>query len=136
MLRRQLKRVTAKRERTRTVAEPLDVEPGNLLLEPAGTEDDVLRPDIDIVEIQRVPVFAREETRRLAERKSFGAKLDENRTDTVHTWAEADVDEEHGRMETVRGEHLLAADAPAVATRSEEHTSELQSLMRHSYAVF
>src|SRR3546814_12609517 len=54
MLARQLERVTAKRERTRTVAEPLDVEPGNLLLEPAGTEDDVLRPDIDIVEIQRV----------------------------------------------------------------------------------
>src|SRR3546814_2679452 len=43
MLARQLERVTAKRERTRTVAEPLDVEPGNLLLEPAGTEDDVLR---------------------------------------------------------------------------------------------
>src|SRR3546814_2895288 len=79
------------------------------------SSDLVLRPDIDIVEIQRVPVFAREETRRLAERKSFGATLDENRTDTVHTWAEADVDEEHGRMETVRGEHLLAADAPAVA---------------------
>src|SRR3546814_6222426 len=28
--------------------------------------------------------------------------------------------------------HLVAAGAP----RSEEHTSELQSLMRHSYAVF
>src|SRR3546814_12661215 len=102
MLARQLERVTAKRERTRTVAEPLDVEPGNLLLEPAGTEDDVLRPDIDIVEIQRVPVFAREETRRLAERKSFGATLDENRTDTVHTWAEADVDEENGRRSEER----------------------------------
>src|SRR3546814_13033032 len=97
MLARQLERVTAKRERTRTVAEPLDVEPGNLLLEPAGTEDDVLRPDIDIVEIQRVPVFAREETRRLAERTSFGATLEQNRTETIHTWAEADGDEEHRR---------------------------------------
>src|SRR3546814_8102585 len=31
-----------------------------------------------------------------------------------------------------------AANSPidSVATRSEEHTSELQSLMRHSYAVF
>src|SRR3546814_6138570 len=36
--------------------------------------------------------------------------------------------------ETVYG---LAADArSAEAVRSEEHTSELQSLMRHSYAVF
>src|SRR3546814_9569534 len=34
-----------------------------------------------------------------------------------------------------RGEHHGAADAPAAA-RSEEHTSELQSLMRISYAVF
>src|SRR3546814_10370534 len=63
MLARQLERVTAKRERTRTVAEPLDVETGNLLVEPAGTEDDVLRPDIDHVEIQRVPVLARDEKR-------------------------------------------------------------------------
>src|SRR3546814_5993576 len=29
-----------------------------------------------------------------------------------------------------------ARDAQAMAERSEEHTSELQSLMRHSYAVF
>src|SRR3546814_3939879 len=29
-----------------------------------------------------------------------------------------------------------AAVAPALASRSEEHTSELQSLMRISYAVF
>src|SRR3546814_14328552 len=44
MLARQLERVTANRERKRTVAEPPDVEPGNLVLVPAGTEDDVLRP--------------------------------------------------------------------------------------------
>src|SRR3546814_6516989 len=30
----------------------------------------------------------------------------------------------------------LAVGVPAVAARSEEHTSELQSLMRISYAVF
>src|SRR3546814_9799267 len=30
----------------------------------------------------------------------------------------------------------MAADRPAAAGRSEEHTSELQSLMRISYAVF
>src|SRR3546814_3123385 len=30
----------------------------------------------------------------------------------------------------------LALRAPAIASRSEEHTSELQSLMRISYAVF
>src|SRR3546814_2854615 len=31
---------------------------------------------------------------------------------------------------------LLSFTSPALATRSEEHTSELQSLMRISYAVF
>src|SRR3546814_4802628 len=38
-----------------------------------------------------------------------------------------------------RGDHLHVlqrAREPIDARRSEEHTSELQSLMRHSYAVF
>src|SRR3546814_5649852 len=30
----------------------------------------------------------------------------------------------------------VSGPAPTAATRSEEHTSELQSLMRNSYAVF
>src|SRR3546814_9231525 len=34
------------------------------------------------------------------------------------------------------GRHPAWAPAPAVRDRSEEHTSELQSLMRISYAVF
>src|SRR3546814_5351183 len=32
--------------------------------------------------------------------------------------------------------HWLAGEAPKGQQRSEEHTSELQSLMRNSYAVF
>src|SRR3546814_1284917 len=36
-------------------------------------------------------------------------------------------------VELARGEHVVEV---ALATRSEEHTSELQSLMRISYAVF
>src|SRR3546814_5057246 len=36
----------------------------------------------------------------------------------------------------VRRFHCLAGDNPADRVRSEEHTSELQSLMRISYAVF
>src|SRR3546814_9044317 len=34
------------------------------------------------------------------------------------------------------GHSLIAKDGDASITRSEEHTSELQSLMRISYAVF
>src|SRR3546814_7407406 len=51
---------------------------------------------------------------------------------------------EHGRGDGGRtsgrhhhGQHLrLGDDAPCRRDRSEEHTSELQSLMRISYAVF
>src|SRR3546814_7572434 len=35
-----------------------------------------------------------------------------------------------------RAEHHLYLRIPAACRRSEEHTSELQSLMRNSYAVF
>src|SRR3546814_7156117 len=38
------------------------------------------------------------------------------------------------RLPTLRDQR--AADIPAIEARSEEHTSELQSLMRISYAVF
>src|SRR3546814_9860397 len=45
-----------------------------------------------------------------------------------------------GQIAFVEGHLAIAADididAPAFALRSEEHTSELQSLMRTSYAVF
>src|SRR3546814_1634137 len=46
-----------------------------------------------------------------------------------------------GRREEVEAEHILRArggggDLVDVELRSEEHTSELQSLMRTSYAVF
>src|SRR3546814_4331135 len=46
-------------------------------------------------------------------------------------WPDAD------KMRT-RAEKAIAIDSfdPARTLRSEEHTSELQSLMRHSYAVF
>src|SRR3546814_2000260 len=36
----------------------------------------------------------------------------------------------------IGGARIAAGDVDAVAGRSEEHTSELQSLMRISYAVF
>src|SRR3546814_7533798 len=54
-----------------------------------------------------------------------------------------DLDGEHGRVQVdhVPGEESPAVgsrvgEREAVAGRSEEHTSELQSLMRISYAVF
>src|SRR3546814_11090004 len=42
----------------------------------------------------------------------------------------------HGAIEVVKGRVLAEAVGIGVGGRSEEHTSELQSLMRISYAVF
>src|SRR3546814_3822696 len=68
----------------------------------------------------------------------------------LHVGAQAVAGEAHHLLADFRqaGEHRLArahrradilavfADEPLVGGRSEEHTSELQSLMRTSYAVF
>src|SRR3546814_10880273 len=46
------------------------------------------------------------------------------------------VDRDADRSDEARGRSQRRRDFGAVALRSEEHTSELQSLMRISYAVF
>src|SRR3546814_5516033 len=40
------------------------------------------------------------------------------------------------KLESMKAESLVIADQHAAVNRSEEHTYELQSLMRNSYAVF
>src|SRR3546814_2824074 len=62
-------------------------------------------------------------------RKLSGGAIQEN-------WA-VDVEAEGGPMDGAQA-LVVRTDAPSgvVASRSEEHTSELQSLMRISYAVF
>src|SRR3546814_5163868 len=55
-------------------------------------------------------------------------------------WSAADVKAATVGMEISNGsdafDTLIAVTSPAGAARSDEHTSELQSLMRTSYAVF
>src|SRR3546814_5683003 len=48
----------------------------------------------------------------------------------------ARIEERQGELEYHLSEILLTFDRPEQELRSEEHTSELQSLMRISYAVF
>src|SRR3546814_4409437 len=47
-----------------------------------------------------------------------------------------EVTDEHGAMPAIRSSRPPSMMPPAPTSRSEEHTSELQSLMRISYAVF
>src|SRR3546814_1182303 len=42
----------------------------------------------------------------------------------------------HALIDVPRSKRSREAHALTIVSRSEEHTSELQSLMRHSYAVF
>src|SRR3546814_7783069 len=60
---------------------------------------------------------------------------DAGRGDRLEAGLEAPVAEEAARLVFARGE-AAAGEYPSRRFRSEEHTSELQSLMRNSYAVF
>src|SRR3546814_6117388 len=60
------------------------------------------------------------------------AKLGKAKTQTVHLMCDLAI-----LVETCREAHWIGkAQTRDCACRSEEHTSELQSLMRSSYAVF
>src|SRR3546814_9797518 len=66
--------------------------------------------------------------------RNAAVRVAEGEVESVHV----DVDDLHGILGARRFENEVAmrTSLPGVATRSEEHTSELQSLMRNSYAVF
>src|SRR3546814_20165675 len=54
----------------------------------------------------------------------------------MHTGFAAQRKAQHRLGDAVGGHRLIATHRPARDSRSEEHTSELQSLMRISHAVF
>src|SRR3546814_4001911 len=62
--------------------------------------------------------------------------FDNQRAEHAMVFAPAAGVPDHARLGVVVGLVLEQATAAADAVRSEEHTSELQSLMRISYAVF
>src|SRR3546814_9559547 len=73
-----------------------------------------------------------------AERKGFKAEILEESEGEVAGLKSATIklegDYAFGYLRTETGVHRLVRKSPF--DRSEEHTSELQSLMRNSYAVF
>src|SRR3546814_4017091 len=69
----------------------------------------------------------------VAEAGSFSAAARRlNRAQSVISYAIANLEEQLGGIALFD----RSAHRPALTARSEEHTSELQSLMRSSYAVF
>ncbi len=65
-----VKGMTPDGERTRRVADALDVEPGYLLLETASAQQDVFRRNEAIFEIKLLPAVAAHEMRLLTEREA------------------------------------------------------------------
>src|SRR3546814_7954616 len=66
-------------------------------------------------------------------RDSFGVSEARTLLDTAYQW----LDDRMSGGQWAAGDSFTLADcAAAPSLRSEEHTSELQSLMRISYAVF
>src|SRR3546814_14448763 len=96
---------------------------------PRSTRTDTLFPyptlfrsaDVDAGEVRHL------------ERPHWHAELD---MDLVHLFRGGAFEEELHRLHLARDQHAVADEAVADARRSDEHTSELQSLMRTSYAVF
>src|SRR3546814_3571305 len=66
----------------------------------------------------------------------FGIDTDEQRFRELVGFAEDHIFDALGRVRIVAKEFFRVLLALTDADRSEEHTSELQSLMRISYAVF
>src|SRR5437868_15407927 len=98
--------IAPERQRTRRVAEPFDVEGGDLFLEAAGTEQHVLGRDAAIVEVQLRPFLAAHEAGWLSNAEARGAALDDYRADPAKAWFIAQVDEKDFGIRTERREHL------------------------------
>ncbi|MNZ57556.1 hypothetical protein D3C78_755380 [compost metagenome] len=115
MLAGNIEGVTTQREGARGVADTLDVETGDLLLEAAGAEQDVFLGNTAVSEIQLAPVLAAHEGGGLADFETGGTALDDHRTDTVYSRSETDVDQEGVGVRAVGGEDLGAVDDEVVA---------------------
>src|SRR3546814_7405479 len=77
---------------------------------------------------------ARRDCQGMADRPQSPSRI--GRGAAVRSVAQADGADRFGRARCRPAEPALAVHDQLGAQRSEEHTSELQSLMRNSYAVF
>src|SRR3546814_18506026 len=115
-----------------TLFRSIIVEAGALLLAPAFHRAELVADILDAIGIA-VPADVDAGEVRHLERPHWHAELD---MDLVHLFRGGAFEEELHRLHLARDQHAVADEAVADARRSDEHTSELQSLMRTSYAVF
>src|SRR5207245_304199 len=133
---RRLVGVAAQRERARRVADALDVEAGDLLLEAAFAKQHTLLGHRYVREMELRPFLARHELRRLAAAHARRLALDQHRADAADAGTEAHIDEEELGVGRVRGEDLGAIDAPgfAVPRRTRFQIGDRGARIRLSHA--
>src|SRR3981189_3063836 len=110
MLARLVEGIAPEGERARRIAEALDVEARHLFLEAAGAEQDVLRRDAAILEMQLAPFLAAHELPRAADGKARPIGLDDDRADAAQTGRIAHIDEKDRGIRAEGGEQLAAVD--------------------------
>src|SRR5207237_4519384 len=91
---RGLVRIAAERERARRVADALDIEAGDLLLEAAFAEQHLIVAHRRVREVELRPFLARHEARALSRAEPRSAALDQHRADAAAAGAGAPVDED------------------------------------------
>ena len=97
------------------IAEPFDVEAGNLFLEPAFAEQNIIVRNAAIFEEKRTPLFATHESRRLADGEPRRAAFHDNGPYAADARPEADIDEKHLGFGTVGREDFSAVEDNAAA---------------------
>jgi len=98
--------VTAEREGACTIAKPLHVETGNLFLEAAFAEEDILRRDIAVVEIELTPRIAAHEAGLLSKLEPGHPTFDDNRADAADARTEPHIDKKNVGVRAVGREYL------------------------------
>ena len=96
------------RQRAGCIADALGIERGDLLLETARPQQEVLLRNASIREIKRTPFLTAHKGRRLANGEAGRITLDQNGTDAVETRTETNVHKVEFGITAVGPKYLLA----------------------------
>src|SRR5258708_32623129 len=110
MVARLVEGVTPEREGAGRVADSLDVETCDLLLETARSKQDVVGRDPAIFEIELAPFLTAHEARRLADSEPRCVARHDHGADATDPGSEPRVDEEDRGVRAEGGKHLGAVD--------------------------
>src|SRR5215211_503776 len=115
---RRIERIAPERQRAGGVADALDIEARDLLLESARPEQHVFRGNAAALEMQLAPLLAAHKTRRRADRETRRATLDNYRTDAFQPGSVTHIYKKYCSIWAEGRKHLGAVDDVMRAVRS------------------